>query len=207
MALIDLSVNEAVLERTVQLARERNIIIPTLEQQNHPERIPAGVVAGLEERRPLGPQPPQPLPHHLAQRADGQRRRLRWRQLYRIPEFSDRRAGPHPGSRRQVVPDRRPQGRRRLRLPGAAAGHRAVRPHPAEGGLALHRQLLPRRRLRLQPARLRVDRHPARGDEPGALRVARHRSPARSIKTPGSESNVKEIFDKCWELRTLGRGS
>jgi cysteine synthase A len=25
------------------------------------------------------------------------------------------------------------------------------------------------------------------------------------IKTPGSESNVKEIFDKCWELRALGR--
>ncbi len=25
------------------------------------------------------------------------------------------------------------------------------------------------------------------------------------IKTPGSESNVKEIFDKCWELRASGR--
>jgi cysteine synthase len=25
------------------------------------------------------------------------------------------------------------------------------------------------------------------------------------IKTPGSESNVKEIFDKCWELRRSGR--
>ena len=24
------------------------------------------------------------------------------------------------------------------------------------------------------------------------------------IKTPGSESNVKEIFDKCWELRQSG---
>jgi len=26
-----------------------------------------------------------------------------------------------------------------------------------------------------------------------------------TIKTPGSESNVKEIFDKCWELRRSGR--
>ena len=26
-----------------------------------------------------------------------------------------------------------------------------------------------------------------------------------TIKTPGSESNVKEIFDKCWELRKSGR--
>ena len=25
------------------------------------------------------------------------------------------------------------------------------------------------------------------------------------IKTPGSESNVKEIFDKCWELRNSGQ--
>ena len=25
-----------------------------------------------------------------------------------------------------------------------------------------------------------------------------------TIKTPGSESNVKEIFDKCWELRSSG---
>ena len=24
------------------------------------------------------------------------------------------------------------------------------------------------------------------------------------IATPGSESNVKEIFDKCWELRNSG---
>jgi cysteine synthase A len=26
-----------------------------------------------------------------------------------------------------------------------------------------------------------------------------------TIKTPGSESNVKEIFDKCWELRKSGQ--
>ena len=27
---------------------------------------------------------------------------------------------------------------------------------------------------------------------------------ARSLLPPGSESNVKEIFDKCWELRASG---
>lgn len=27
----------------------------------------------------------------------------------------------------------------------------------------------------------------------------------KTIKTPGSESNVKEIFDKCWELRKSGQ--
>ena len=91
----------------------------------------------------------------------------------------------HRRPRRQVLPHRRAQGRRRLRLPGAAAGHRRVRPDHAEGGLALDRQLLPRRRLRLRAARLQGRRHPARGDEPRALRVAARRSaPTRSSPRP-----------------------
>ena len=32
--------NEAALERTIKLARERNIVIPTLHQMAHPEDIP-----------------------------------------------------------------------------------------------------------------------------------------------------------------------
>ena len=34
----------------------------------------------------------------------------------------------------------------------------------------------------------------------GSTKVA-----GETIKTPGSESNVKEIFDKCWELRKSGQ--
>ena len=33
-------VNEEVLERTIQRARERNIIIPTYEQMRDPSKIP-----------------------------------------------------------------------------------------------------------------------------------------------------------------------
>ena len=109
---------------------------------------------------------------------------------------------PHRRPGRQVLPDRRAQGRRRLRLPGAAPGLRRVRPGHAEGRLALDRQLLPRRRLRLRAARLQGHRHPARGHDAasassGCARSAR----TRSSRRPGTESNVKEIYDKCWELR------
>ena len=38
--MIELSVNEAQLNRTVDRARERNIIIPTTKQQRNPELIP-----------------------------------------------------------------------------------------------------------------------------------------------------------------------
>lgn len=38
--MIDLTVNEEQMERTIQRARERNIIIPTFRQQKNPELIP-----------------------------------------------------------------------------------------------------------------------------------------------------------------------
>ena len=38
--LIDLTIHEDRLQRAVQRARERHIIIPTFEQQRHPERVP-----------------------------------------------------------------------------------------------------------------------------------------------------------------------
>ena len=67
----------------------------------------------------------------------------------------------------------RPQGARRLRLPGAARRHRPVRPDPAPGDLAVDGQLRPRRH-RHQPDHGQPRRgDPARGDEPGALRLAR----------------------------------
>jgi len=37
--MIDLTINEEQLERTVQRAQERNVIIPTFQEQKHPERI------------------------------------------------------------------------------------------------------------------------------------------------------------------------
>jgi cysteine synthase len=56
--MIDLRVNEEQLERTVQRAKERRIVIPTFEQQEHPEDIPHQIKtllkgAGLWEVNPL----------------------------------------------------------------------------------------------------------------------------------------------------------
>jgi cysteine synthase len=203
--MIDLTIHEDRLERTVQRARERNIIIPTFKQMRHPELIPDKIKRQLDD---VGLWDLNPLNlfritwHNQPVDQGGEFGGVNY--LVLPPELTGVQ-GPHRPAGGQVVPHRRAQGRRGLRLPGAAAGHRPVRPHHAEGRLALHRQLLPRRRLRLQPAGLRVHRHPARRDEPGALRLAGQIVAEETIKTPGSESNVKEIFDKCWELRRSGQ--
>ncbi len=42
--MIDLTTrDESALERAVQRARERNIIIPTFQQQKHPEQVPDAI--------------------------------------------------------------------------------------------------------------------------------------------------------------------
>lgn len=46
--MIDLSVNEEQLERTAQRAREKNIIIPTFQQQKNPDLVPQKIKKGLE---------------------------------------------------------------------------------------------------------------------------------------------------------------
>jgi len=47
--MIDLSLNEAGLKNAVELARERNIRIPTLAEQADPSRVPAAVKAKLAD--------------------------------------------------------------------------------------------------------------------------------------------------------------
>jgi cysteine synthase len=47
--MIDLSINKEQLERTIQRARERNIIIPTFAQMKDPSLIPDKVKAGLKD--------------------------------------------------------------------------------------------------------------------------------------------------------------
>ena len=51
--LIDLTINEEQLRRTVERAREKGIVIPTFEQMKDPDKIPEN--KGKAERRgPLG---------------------------------------------------------------------------------------------------------------------------------------------------------
>ena len=76
-------------------------------------------------------------------------------------------------------------------------------PTQAARGVAVDRQLLPRRRRHLAHPGLPRRRRAAGGDEPGALRLAGRLGRARprtSCARPAPRSNVKEIYDKCAEL-------
>ena len=100
-----------------------------------------------------------------------------------------------------MVPHRRPQGRRRLRLPGAEAGQRPVRSRPitrrsgrrtgnyCRGG-AFDSYLVGCTAVAILPEEMSRERFEWL-KEIGAEVIA----------TPGCESNVKEIYDKCWEIR------
>ena len=47
--LIDLTINEAQLEKTVQRAKEQNIIVPTIAQMKNPDLIPASIKEALKD--------------------------------------------------------------------------------------------------------------------------------------------------------------
>ena len=71
----------------------------------------------------MGCEPPEPVPHHVEERAQGERRSVpAGAQLRGDPQQTVRRALPHSGDGGQVVPHRLPQGGRVLRLPGSPAG-------------------------------------------------------------------------------------
>ena len=101
----------------------------------------------------------------------------------------------------KYFPDRRPQGRRDLRPAGGKAGARHLRPDHPEGAVALDRQLLPRRRLR----RGHLLACPSIAVLPEGMSRERfewlEEVGSEIYATPGSESNVKEIYDKTKELK------
>ncbi len=172
MTTIDLSVLKDRRQRAIQRAREKNIIIPTYAQMKDPSKVPAKVKNELAKTGlwDVAPRNLFRITWHNEPKASGGG--FRRRQLSRTAAQSHRGAGPHRRAGGQVVPHRGAQGRGGLRLPGAAAGDGPVRPVHAEGRLAVHRQLLPRRRLRLGPAGLHLHRHPAGRHEQGTLRLA-----------------------------------
>jgi len=47
--MINLTINEEQLERTIKRAREKNIIIPTFEQMKNPELIPDKIKDNLKD--------------------------------------------------------------------------------------------------------------------------------------------------------------
>lgn len=204
MALLDLQKNEASLERAVKLARERRIIIPTLKQMNNPELIPASIKDGLKD---IGLWDLNPI--NLF--------RITWRNQpvdsgggfgpVNYLEFPSELTGV---SARILAPVGKwfPTGAHKV---GAAFGclvprlvtgqfdptrQKAVWPSTGNycRGGAYDSTLLGCDSIAILPEGMSQERFDWLDKVAG-----------ETIKTPGSESNVKEIFDKCWELRNSGQ--
>ncbi|MCS6844939.1 MAG: pyridoxal-phosphate dependent enzyme [Caldilineales bacterium] len=201
--MIDLTIHEDRLERAVQRARERQIIIPTFKQMRNPALIPEDIKrrladVGLWDLNPLN--------------------------LFRITWHNQ--PVEHGGGFGGVnflemppsltgVPARIviligkwfPTGAHKV---GAAFGclvprlvtgqfdpttQKAVWPSTGNycRGGAYDSNLLGCESIAILPEGMSMERFEWLSTVAGEV-----------IKTPGSESNVKEIFDKCWELRRSG---
>ena len=203
MYTIDLTIHPDRRERAVQRARERNIIIPTFAQMKDPSLIPDNI---KEELKGIGLWDVHP------------------RNLFRITWHNE----PKPSgggfggvnylelpSSLTGVPARIvvlvgkwfPTGAHKV---GAAFGclvprlvtgqfdpttQKAVWPSTGNycRGGAYDSALLACESIAILPEEMSKERFEWLANIAGEV-----------IKTPGSESNVKEIFDKCWELRESG---
>ncbi|MCB9100692.1 MAG: pyridoxal-phosphate dependent enzyme [Anaerolineales bacterium] len=202
--MIDLTIYEEALARSVQRAKERNIIIPTFEQQRHPQRVPKNIVGALKK---VGLWDVNPL--NLF--------RITW---HNEPVANGGGYGPvtfleFPQAltgidARIIAPVGKwfPTGAHKV---GAAFGCLAPRlvtgqfdpttqkaVWPSTGnycrGGAYDSALLGCQSIAILPEGMSKERFEWLQSVAGEI-----------IKTPGSESNVKEIFDKCWELRRSGQ--
>ena len=197
--MIDLSIHQEALQRAVQRARERNIVVPTFAQQKNPERIPAGIKARL---RNAGLWDVDPV------------------NLFRITWKNEPVAdgGGYDGVNYLELPreltgvDARiialvgkwfPTGAHKV---GAAFGCLVPRlvtgqfdptsqmaAWPSTGnycrGGAYDSALMGCHSIAILPEEMSRERFEWLSQIAGEV-----------ITTPGGESNVKEIFDKCWEL-------
>jgi len=191
------------LERTIQRVRERNIIIPTFEQMRNPSLIPDKI---KEDLKGIGLWDIHP------------------RNLFRITWHNERKTsgGLFDGVNYMEFPESLtgtparivalegkwfPTGAHKV---GAAFGclvprlvtgqfdptqQKAVWPSTGNycRGGAYDSALLACESIAILPEGMSQERFDWLANVAG-----------ETIKTPGSESNVKEIFDKCWELRNSG---
>ena len=202
--MLDLTVDTNTLDRTVELARERNILIPTLRQQAEPELITDAVKNGLAD---VGLWDIHPL------------------NLFRISWHNEpiTSGGGFGGVNYVEIPSSLSGVRARIialvgkwfptgaHKVGAAFGclvprlvsgqfdpmrQKAVWPSTGNycRGGAYDSALLGCESIAILPEGMSEERFDWLSDVAG-----------ETIKTPGSESNVKEIFDKCWELRRSGQ--
>lgn len=197
---IDLQIFEKSLENAVRRVRDRNIVIPTFEQQQHPEKIPGDIQAKLKD---VGLWEVNPL------------------NLFRATWKNDAVAhgGGFSGVNYVEVPQALtgvkarifalvgkwfPTGAHKV---GASFGclvprlvtgqfdpinQKAVWPSTGNycRGGAYNSALLGCESIAILPEEMSRERFEWLNNIAGEV-----------IATPGCESNVKEIYDKCWELR------
>jgi cysteine synthase len=202
--VIDLTVVPEALERAIKRAREKNIIIPTFKQQKDPGRIPEAIVSGLKK---VGLWDIDPL--NLF--------RITWHNepVAHGGGFGDVNFVEFPKALTgvdarivSVIGKWFPTGAHKV---GAAFGclvprlvtgqfdpstQKAVWPSTGNycRGGAYDSTLLGCESIAILPEGMSRERFEWLTSVSGEI-----------IKTPGSESNVKEIFDKCWELRESGQ--
>jgi cysteine synthase len=198
--MIDLQINQTQLQRALQRARERNIIIPTFDEMIHPERISDEIKnklknVGLWEVNPLN--------------------------LFRITWKNQpkEKGGQFGGVNFLEMPPALTGVRARIfglvgkwfptgahkvgasfacLAPRLVTGqfdptkHKAVWPSTGNycRGGAYNSALLGCESIAILPEGMSRERFEWLKTVAGEI-----------IATPGSESNVKEIYDKCWELR------
>jgi cysteine synthase len=204
MTTIDLSVHKDRRTRAIQRAREKNIVIPTYAQMKDPSKVPAKVKAELG-RTGLWDVAPRNLFritwHNQPKESGGGFGGVNYLEL--PPSLTG-----VPARIVVLVGKWFPTGAHKV---GAAFGclvprlvtgqfdpssQKAVWPSTGNfcRGGAYDSALLGCTSIAILPEGMSKERFE------WLEKIA-----GETIKTPGSESNVKEIFDKCWELRKSGQ--
>ncbi len=198
--MINLQINEATLEKSVRLAKERGIVIPTLRQMRHPEEIPQEITQKLKNVALWDTDPLNLF-------------RITWKNEPKktgglfggvnFLELPSKLTGV-PAKIICLIGKWFPTGCHKV---GASFGclaprlvtgqfdptyHKAVWPSTGNycRGGAFNSKLLGCHSVAILPQGMSRERFEWLSSIAGEV-----------IATPGCESNVKEIFDKTWELR------
>ncbi|MBU2645279.1 pyridoxal-phosphate dependent enzyme [bacterium] len=201
--MIDLTVYPDILERAVGRAREKNIIIPTFKQQRDPSLIPDRIV---EKLKPIGLWDINPLNlfriswHNQPLESGGGFGGVNFLEFPKELTGVDARIV-------ALVGKWFPTGAHKV---GAAFGCLVPRLVTGQFDPTTQKSVWPStgnycRGGAYDAALLACDSIAILPEEMSQERFDWLKSVAGEvIRTPGSESNVKEIFDKCWELRNSG---
>ncbi|PLX68782.1 MAG: pyridoxal-5-phosphate-dependent protein subunit beta [Denitrovibrio sp.] len=201
--MIDLSINKATRDRNAKYCKDKGILLPTFDQMKHPEKIPAEI---KEQLKSVGLWDVNPI------------------NLFRITWKNEQKdsGGLYGGVNHIVLPPELtgckaniivisgkyfPTGAHKVGatygclIPRLVSGQfdpqttKAVWPSTGNycRGGAYMSALLANHAIAILPEEMSQERFDWLKTVAGEV-----------IATPGCESNVKEIFDKCWELRNSG---